>query len=349
MDSTKTDGISLEVALIPGSDRAGKAIRSELETITGLTLTLVTVPKSEDEANQAVANILRATKSARGAYDQWNNTLTIHPFVEAAKLKSATEIRESISAAFQTSGLKDMVLQIGDPDHPVATAGGSTVKAIPANGTASLSICTSGWGIYRPVSQVSGYWGYMTAGHCRAPGMPLPTASGAGTTVAGYQIVGPSGNSSSYPSWPFQSRRTTGYWDHLAVMGWGSWNTWTGDALIDMSANQDHLGSNQYVCWYGQTTNSRRCGTTGAVNQVLTLTGYLGDPTQSFIAYGFVIPGQCIEGDSGGPIWLPPSQSEPNSTLSRPLGVVEARNATGTVCYGLSLDDQLPSMGVVLL
>jgi hypothetical protein len=245
------------------------------------------------------------------------------------------------------------------PQKIVATAGGETVNAVAQTGQALLT-CTSGWGIYRPISVTSGYAGYMTAGHCPALGTALPQNSGS-TPLVGYSLTGPIMNTSS--SNVMQSRRTDNYWDHVAVMYSGSWNTWTGTAIVDMSAVNAHMAQGQYVCWFGQATNAQVCGYTGAVNvdsggpivggSGTGLLGALGVPGSPYHLWMFTLPGACKRGDSGGPVWLPPSSSSPNSPLSQPLGYIVAGNGSGsnagTACYGLSLDDALPSMGVVLL
>ena len=77
--------------------------------------------------------------------------------------------------------------------------------------------------------------------------------------------------------------------------------------------------------------------------------GNNGVVNSPFTVYGFTLPGgACIEGDSGGPVWMPPSPTaSPNDVWGRPIGIITG--TAGGRCYALALDDQLASMNAELL
>jgi hypothetical protein len=328
--------VRVEVAVKAGSKDTLTDVARSVGKIANVQLVIKEVALNEVDQALAVRKILEPSGSS-GYFDPFENRLVVSPPVDSAlsgtEPASAIAIRSaklqtSVQPDLASSGLAGAQVVMAPPQKIVATAGGETVNGVAQTGQ-GLPICTSGWGIYRPVSVTTGYAGYMTAGHCQALGTPLPQASGSTTPLVGYQIQGPILNSAV--SNVMQSRRTDNYWDHVAVMYSGSWNTWTGTVVVDMSAVNAHLAQGQYVCWWGQATNAQVCGTTGAVNVDANLTGNLGVPGSPYHLWLFTLPGACKKGDSGGPVWLPPAWFSPNSPLSQPLGYVSRANMLSSV------------------
>ena len=323
---------SIQILAKPG---AVGAIRKQLSDVLSDRKVEIDVQPSmanEKEQLAAVEDAISGSNVSSAYFDPFSGKLHIRPQKgKAFDGNSVTSIRGKSSSG----RLKEALIQVEEPESVIPTVGGEAVRVRLANGTLQTGVhCTSGWGIYRPSD---GAWGYMTAGHCYAMGTPIN-----GSTVSNYHLSGNIANGQLSTS--TSARKTAYYWDHVAVYNYGSWNTFTGDAVVDMAANNAHLGQGQGVCWYGRSTG-RVCGTTGPVNVVLNIsTGANGVPGQPYTLYGFELPGVCQAGDSGGPLWLPPSTSNPNSASSLPLGYVVA--TTASHCYGLSLDDALSPLGM---
>ena len=288
---------------------------------------VVVVPARWNEA-AIFDHLQNATKEARQiygsdltavAYDVFSDQLTIKLTPGRSKSYPAATPRVALpSLASEAPDLLQRVKVIEEA-LPQPVHGGQEVRTRRDDGVISNNInCTTGFGTWR-----NDVWSYITAGHCPSVGDPL----GGGHTVWGYRIEGQNTNQIS-------DAIVYGYLDSELVAGASpSWYTFDGSTDVDMDSTIGHIFIDTYYCKYGRMSGAA-CGTVDAVNQTTALGVYTTRaPMSNNVA--------CIEGDSGGPVWLPGADPIPSGLL----------NATSAPynCHFVALDDQLNYNGAVLL